>query len=96
MSQDTSNCMSRVSRLQAATLPPHQPAAVDPAAFVRMQLEQFVNASEVDGLTPFHLAMVNGIPPAVHVATCYLHDDSFTNVKRTRLPPGSIILKRMI
>lgn len=89
--QNTSSCLSRVSRLQAATLPPHQPAAVDAPAFVRMQLEQFVNASEVDGLTPFHLAMINGIAPAVHMAMFYLGDDSLANVNLPRLPPENII-----
>lgn len=49
--------------LQAATVPPHQATAADPPAFIRMQMEQYVNASEVDGLTPFHLAMINGISP---------------------------------
>lgn len=59
--------------VQAATLPPHQPATADPAAFVRMQLEQFVNASEVDGLTPFHLAMINGITPTATAICRTLH-----------------------
>lgn len=70
--------------VQASTIPPHQPAAADPPAFVRMQLDTFVNTSEVDGLTPFHLAMINGTFPS----PAGISGSTGTHA-RTSLPPAN-------
>ena len=79
------DCQIR-SFMQAATLAPHQPAAADPPAFVRMQLDTFVNASEVDGLTPFHLAMINGEDPIVAKSL-------ITRFRLATPPGGTFLLK---